>query len=130
VNSIRVLGSSPRSCAAHRSGCGLLQRTWHGGAVNQRGKARNELDAVVVPIDEGQRGAAATPFAGLQSRQFPAHTGATRPGRAVVIDLASGKVVKIGAKVIAHARCTVFQMAEVGVPRELFVRILEMIDDR
>jgi Transposase DDE domain group 1 len=39
------------------------------------------------------------------------------------------KVVKIGAKVIAHARCTIFQMAEVGVPRELFVRILEMIDD-
>jgi hypothetical protein len=39
------------------------------------------------------------------------------------------KVVKIGAKVIAHARYTVFQMAEVAVPRDLFRRILEMIDD-
>ena len=39
------------------------------------------------------------------------------------------KVVKIGAKVIAHARYTVFQMAEVAVPRELFRRILEMIND-
>jgi hypothetical protein len=39
------------------------------------------------------------------------------------------KVVKIGAKVIAHARYTIFQMAEVAVPHELFVRILEMIDD-
>ena len=39
------------------------------------------------------------------------------------------KVVKIGAKVIAHARSTVFQMAEVAVPRELFRRILAMIDD-
>jgi DDE family transposase len=39
------------------------------------------------------------------------------------------KVVKIGAKVIAHARDTVFQMAEVAVPRELFRRILAMIDD-
>ena len=38
------------------------------------------------------------------------------------------KVVKIGAKVIAHARYTVFQMAEVAVPRNLFRRILEMID--
>jgi hypothetical protein len=38
------------------------------------------------------------------------------------------KVVKIGAKVIAHARYTVFQMAEVAVPRDLFRRILEMID--
>ncbi len=39
------------------------------------------------------------------------------------------KVVKIGAKVIAHARYTVFQMAEVAVPRDLFRRILEMITD-
>jgi hypothetical protein len=38
------------------------------------------------------------------------------------------KVVKIGAKVIAQARYTVFQMAEVAVPRELFRRILAMID--
>src|SRR5919202_4753391 len=38
------------------------------------------------------------------------------------------KVVKIGAKVIAPARYTVFQMAEVAVPRELFRRILAMID--
>src|SRR5215207_9726572 len=35
------------------------------------------------------------------------------------------KVVKIGAKVIAHARYTVFQMAEVAVLRELFRRILD-----
>ncbi|HZA91895.1 MAG TPA: transposase, partial [Gemmatimonadales bacterium] len=39
------------------------------------------------------------------------------------------KVVKIGAKVIAHARYTVFQMAEVAVPRDLFRRILAMIDE-
>src|ERR687893_491837 len=39
------------------------------------------------------------------------------------------KVVKIGAKVIAHARYTVFQMAEGVVPRELFRRMLDSIDD-
>jgi hypothetical protein len=39
------------------------------------------------------------------------------------------KVVKIGAKVVTHARYTVFQMAEVAVPRYLFRRILDMIDD-
>jgi hypothetical protein len=38
------------------------------------------------------------------------------------------KVVKIGAKVITHARYTVFQMADVAVPRDLFRRVLEMID--
>jgi hypothetical protein len=39
------------------------------------------------------------------------------------------KVVKIGAKVAAHARYTVFRMAEVAVPRELFHRILDLIDE-
>lgn len=39
------------------------------------------------------------------------------------------KVVKIGAKVITHARYAVFQMAEVAVPRDLLRRILDMIDD-
>src|SRR5687767_6059144 len=39
------------------------------------------------------------------------------------------KVVKIGAKVITHARYTMFQMAEVAVPRELFRRMLDLIDD-
>jgi DDE family transposase len=39
------------------------------------------------------------------------------------------KVVKIGAKVIAHARYTEFQMAEVVVPRDLFRRILDLIED-
>jgi hypothetical protein len=38
------------------------------------------------------------------------------------------KVVKIGAKVVAHARSTIFQMAEVAVPHDLFGRILEMIN--
>ena len=38
------------------------------------------------------------------------------------------KVVKVGAKVIAHARYTVFQMAEVAVPRDLFRRMLDLID--
>ncbi len=37
------------------------------------------------------------------------------------------KVVKIGAKVVAHGRYLVFQMAEVAVPRELFRRILDGI---
>jgi hypothetical protein len=38
-----------------------------------------------------------------------------------------GKVVKIGAKMITHARSMVFQMAEVAVPHDLFDCILEMI---
>ena len=37
------------------------------------------------------------------------------------------KLIKIGAKVVRHARQVVFQMAEVAIPRELFQAILEGI---
>ena len=37
------------------------------------------------------------------------------------------KLIKIGAKVVRHAKYVIFQMAEVAVPRELFVAILERI---
>jgi hypothetical protein len=39
------------------------------------------------------------------------------------------KVVKIGAKVTVHARYTVFQMAEVAVPRVLFRCMLDLINN-
>jgi hypothetical protein len=38
------------------------------------------------------------------------------------------KLVKIGAKIVTHARYVIFQMAEVAVPRELFQEILRLID--
>ena len=38
------------------------------------------------------------------------------------------KLVKIGAKVVRHARHAIFQMAEVAVPRELLEEILRLID--
>ncbi len=37
--------------------------------------------------------------------------------------------IKIGAKVVRHGRNVTFQMAEVAVPRELFRKILSLIDD-
>ena len=39
------------------------------------------------------------------------------------------KLVKIGAKVVRHGRYVTFQLAEVAVPRELFRKILGLIDD-
>jgi hypothetical protein len=38
------------------------------------------------------------------------------------------RLVKIGAKIVAHARYVTFQMAEVAVPKELFQEILRLID--
>ena len=37
------------------------------------------------------------------------------------------KLIKIGAKVVRHARQVISQMAEVAIPRELFRAILERI---
>jgi hypothetical protein len=37
------------------------------------------------------------------------------------------KLIKIGAKVVRHARRVIFQMAEVAIPRELLRAILEGI---
>jgi hypothetical protein len=38
-----------------------------------------------------------------------------------------GKLIKIGAKVVRHAKAVTFQLAEVAVPRELFAAILGRI---
>ena len=38
------------------------------------------------------------------------------------------KLIKIGGKVVTHARYTTFQMAEVAVPRVMLNRVLQMID--
>jgi hypothetical protein len=47
----------------------------------------------------------------------------------VVIDVVSGEGRKIGTKVIAYAPYTIFQVAEMAVPSDLFQHILKMIDD-
>jgi len=38
------------------------------------------------------------------------------------------KLVKISVKVVRHGRYITFQMAEVAIPRNLFVGILRLID--
>ena len=38
------------------------------------------------------------------------------------------KLIKIGAKVVLHGRYVTFQLAEVAVPKELFRKILSLID--
>ena len=37
------------------------------------------------------------------------------------------KLIKIGAKVVSHARYVAFQMAEVAIPRRMFHEILRLI---
>ncbi len=46
-----------------------------------------------------------------------------RPVRTWTLTTLREKLIKIGAKVVHHARAVTFQLAEVAVPRELFAAI-------
>ena len=50
-----------------------------------------------------------------------------RPVRTWTLTTLREKLIKIGAKVVRHAKAVTFQMAEVAVPRALFVAILGRI---
>jgi hypothetical protein len=50
-----------------------------------------------------------------------------KPIRGWTLTTLREKLVKIGAKVVTHAKYVVFQLAEVAVPRQLFARILEQV---
>jgi len=39
------------------------------------------------------------------------------------------KLIKIGGRVVRHARRVVFQLAEVAVPRDLFALILKRVSE-
>ncbi len=39
------------------------------------------------------------------------------------------KLVKIGAKVVRHGRYVTFQLTEIAVPRSIFQKVLDLIDD-
>ena len=51
----------------------------------------------------------------------------TKPIQGWTLTTLREKPIKIGAKVVAHAKYLTFQLAEVAVPRKLFARILKRI---
>jgi hypothetical protein len=50
-----------------------------------------------------------------------------KPIRSWTLTTLREKLVKIGAKVVSHAKDVVFQLAEVAVPRQVFVAIVKRI---
>jgi hypothetical protein len=50
-----------------------------------------------------------------------------KPIKGWTLTMLREKLIKIGAKVIAHAKYITFQLAEVAAPRKLFTGILERI---
>ena len=55
---------------------------------------------------------------------FLRHLVLPKPIRGRTLTTLWEKLIKIGAKVVSHAKYVVFQLAEVAVPRQLFARIL------
>jgi hypothetical protein len=62
-----------------------------------------------------------TRHTGLKSSHIPSE------GKGWTLTKLREKLVKIGAKVVRHARYVVFELAEVAVPRQLFAAILGRI---
>jgi hypothetical protein len=52
-----------------------------------------------------------------------------RVSRVHTLRSVQAKLIKIGAKVVAHSRRIIFQMAEVAAPRALFEAILKRIGE-
>ena len=95
--------------------------------MDPRGQDCREVDAPVLPLDEGRR--RLSPASRLAYNMADLLRTLAVPDEIERWLLTSlPDKVKIGAKGVAHARHTAFQRAEAAVSRALFRRILEMID--
>ena len=125
---------SPRRLHRHqpvtpfRAGCCLLQQARDVRAMDQRRQERDQVDASVMLLVCRQRGASSVARAGLQLANFMRTLALPEAVAQWSLTSSREKLVKIGAKVVRHARYAIFQMAEVAVPKELFEKILRLID--
>src|SRR5215813_13521632 len=95
--------------------------------MDQGRQVRDQVDTAVVQDVRGQRRAAPTSCARLQSWQLSPHACNTGAIKDWSLTSLKEKLIKIGAKVVSHGRYVVFQMAEVAIPRQMFQEILRLI---
>ncbi len=110
------------------AGRDVLQRAWHGRAVDQGGQERREVDAAELSRLRGQSGPRLQLFAPAYNLgNFLRRLALPRAVKHWSLTTLREKLIKIGAKVVNHARYVIFQMAKVAIPRRLFRAILERI---
>ena len=95
--------------------------------MDQGGQERPEVDAAIVPPVPGQPGAAPVVRPGYNLGNFLRQLALPWPVRTWTLTTLREKLIKIGAKVVCHAKAVTFQLAEVAVPRSLFAAILGRI---
>ena len=96
---------------------------------DQGRQERHQLDPSVMSQVPQQCRSAPASRPGLQSGQLHEDTGFAEEVEHWSMTTLRDKLVKIGAKVVRHGRYVTFQLAEVAVPRDLFRKILSLIDD-
>ena len=112
-----------------RAGLGgtVLQSARHRRAAYQGRQVRLPLDPAVVQAVPRQRGTAATARAGLQPRTFLRCIDLPEAMADWSLTSLQLKLIKIGARVVRHARAITFQLAEVAVTGTMVRAILAAI---
>jgi len=82
--------TQPKNMAALAGG-EVLQRSWHGGTVDQGRQERREVDTAELPRLRGQPGAAAAVRPGIQPGELPSSAGTAEGGEALVVDDTPGQ---------------------------------------
>ncbi len=110
-----------------RGGSAFLQWPRYCGAVDQGGQVCPELDPAVLPSVRGQPGEAPTVHLAYNLGNFLRRLCLPKAVKHWSLLSVQIKLIKIGARLVRHARRLVFQFAEVAVPREVFWQVLERI---
>ena len=77
-----------------------------------------------------QPGVAPAFHPGLQPGELPSPAGLSQGSEGLVIAQLQVKLIKMGGRIVRHARRVVFQMAEVAVSRDLLAAVLERLTRR
>src|SRR5262245_2816800 len=95
--------------------------------MDQGRQGRDQVDTAVVQDVRGQRRAAPTSCARLQSWQLSPHACNTGADQGLVAYELEGEADQDRREGVSHGRYVVFQMAEVAIPRQMFQEILRLI---
>ena len=95
--------------------------------MDQRRQERRDLDEVVVPRFRDNAAQLQVFALAYTLANFLRRLVLPKPVRSWTLTTLREKLVKIGAKVVTHAKSIIFQLAEVAVSRKLFAAILTRI---
>lgn len=96
--------------------------------MDQGRQERRELDQAVVPAVPANAARLQVFALAYNLANFLRQVVLPKPVRQWSLATLREKLVKIGAKVVTHAKSVVFQLTEVAVPRTLFAAILTRIE--